>query len=198
MGVAKQNKIERLIIHCSASPDEIDLGVAEINKWHKVRGFSAYDGKTFCGYHYVVRRDGTIEQGRPEGIVGAHTAGHNTGSLGLCWIGMGRLGARQRQSIIELCVALLRRHNLNENDIHGHNDFTDRKTCPNFNNPMTFMGIEHFRETVKLTIQEREGYGEVYNNQGFLSGESDRACGSCDGNACSSGVDCSHDPNKKG
>lgn len=74
-------KITEIIIHCSATPPNLDIGVAEIDKWHKERGWSG------CGYHAVIRRDGTIEKGRPLERPGAHARGHNSNSIGICLIG---------------------------------------------------------------------------------------------------------------
>lgn len=74
-------KISRLIIHCSASKEGNDVTVAQIDKMHRQRGFAC------IGYHYVIYRDGSIHEGRDISKVGAHTAGYNTGSIGICYIG---------------------------------------------------------------------------------------------------------------
>ena len=57
---------DTIILHCSATYPSMDVGVSEIDFWHRQRGF---DG---IGYHYVVRLDGTIEEGRPYHLDGAH------------------------------------------------------------------------------------------------------------------------------
>ncbi|MDO5643861.1 MAG: N-acetylmuramoyl-L-alanine amidase [Paracoccus sp. (in: a-proteobacteria)] len=67
--------------HYSATYPDQDIGVAEIREMHRKRGWRD------VGYHYVIRRDGTIERGRPESKVGAHVAGHNATSIGICCIG---------------------------------------------------------------------------------------------------------------
>ena len=77
--------ITLIIIHCSAvGPDQIS-SAAKIEEWHKERGFKC------IGYHYVIRRDGTIELGRPEWQVGAHChvkgQNHNKHSIGVCYEG---------------------------------------------------------------------------------------------------------------
>ena len=64
-------RIDSIIIHCTASPDYMDIGVKEIDRWHKDRGWSQ------IGYHYVVRRNGEIERGRPIEQQGAHAKGAN-------------------------------------------------------------------------------------------------------------------------
>jgi N-acetylmuramoyl-L-alanine amidase len=70
-----------LVVHCSATPPDQDIGVEEIRKWHKATGWDD------VGYHYVVRRDGTIEAGRSLDFQGAHVEGHNHESLGICLVG---------------------------------------------------------------------------------------------------------------
>jgi len=73
--------IKYLVVHCSATPPSDDIGFTEINKWHKERGWSG------CGYHFIIRRDGTIERGRRLNEVGAHTYGYNRVSWGICMVG---------------------------------------------------------------------------------------------------------------
>lgn len=74
-------KITELILHCSATPEGKDFSTTDIDRWHKARGFK------MIGYHYVIRLDGTIEQGRPLEMTGAHCKGHNAHSIGICYIG---------------------------------------------------------------------------------------------------------------
>lgn len=59
----------------------MDIGVAEIDRWHRARGWR------MVGYHYIIRRDGTVENGRPVEDVGAHAAGNNHHSIGICMVG---------------------------------------------------------------------------------------------------------------
>jgi N-acetylmuramoyl-L-alanine amidase len=70
-----------IVIHCSATRPTQDIGVADITRWHIQRGFDT------VGYHYVIRRNGELETGRPETAVGAHVRGHNTHSVGICLAG---------------------------------------------------------------------------------------------------------------
>jgi len=74
-------RIDMLIVHCSATPPDMDIGVEEIRAWHKARGWSD------IGYHFVIRRDGVTETGRPAQVVGAHARGHNKRSIGICLVG---------------------------------------------------------------------------------------------------------------
>lgn len=73
--------INLIVVHCSATGERHDIGVVNIREWHKARGM------VDIGYHYVIRRDGTVEQGRPESEPGAHAVGYNHDSLGICLVG---------------------------------------------------------------------------------------------------------------
>ena len=59
--------ITLIVIHCSAVRPDQTSSAAQIDSWHRQRGW-----KLGIGYHYVVRRNGEIEPGRPEWMVGAH------------------------------------------------------------------------------------------------------------------------------
>lgn len=74
-------RIDTIIIHCSATKRGADYGAADIEQWHRQRGFRS------IGYHYVVRLDGTVEAGRPIEQTGAHCKGWNATSIGICYIG---------------------------------------------------------------------------------------------------------------
>ena len=116
--------MNKVIIHCSDSPNHMDVGVAEIRRWHLERGFND------VGYHYVIRRDGTIEVGRMESVQGAHTYGHNRDSLGICLIGRESFTEEQYSSLQRLIREFEVRYDLIS--VHGHMDFDSGKTCPNF------------------------------------------------------------------
>jgi hypothetical protein len=74
-------KIERIVVHTAATPEGRDIGAQEIDRWHRQRGWR------MIGYHYVIRLDGTVEEGRDETIPGAHARGYNRTSIGICLIG---------------------------------------------------------------------------------------------------------------
>jgi N-acetylmuramoyl-L-alanine amidase len=75
------DRIDTLIIHCTATPANLDIGAKTIDRWHKERGWAG------IGYHIVIRRDGTVENGRPLHTMGAHAHGKNRTSIGIVWIG---------------------------------------------------------------------------------------------------------------
>lgn len=75
-------EINLIVVHCTYSPPRLDIGVEEIRKWHVEE-----NSWTDIGYHFVIRRDGTIEDGRPVERPGAHVKGHNSNSIGIAWVG---------------------------------------------------------------------------------------------------------------
>jgi N-acetylmuramoyl-L-alanine amidase len=74
-------EIKYIVIHCTATKPSQDIGVSEIDEWHKARGWKG------VGYHFVVRRDGTVERGRMVEEIGAHAHGYNLESVGVAMVG---------------------------------------------------------------------------------------------------------------
>lgn len=70
-----------IVIHCAATRPSQDVGAADIRKWHKAKGWAD------IGYHWVIRRNGKIEKGRAENLVGAHEPTRNRNSVGVCLVG---------------------------------------------------------------------------------------------------------------
>ena len=125
-------KIDRIIIHCSATSPSQDFDASDINRWHKARGWSG------IGYHYVIKLDGTIEKGRPVEKVGAHAFGYNKRSIGLCYIGgVDEEGSPkdtrtpEQLRAMDIFVAMLK-DDYKSATVHGHNEFSN-KACPSFN-----------------------------------------------------------------
>lgn len=81
MAKLNPDKVKYLVVHCSASQAKSNLSAKDIDRMHRQRGFLK------IGYHYVIKRDGTVEAGRPETEVGAHVEGYNSVSLGICMVG---------------------------------------------------------------------------------------------------------------
>lgn len=77
----KLKDVRYIVIHCSATPPDMDIGLAEIDRWHRARGFFK------VGYHFIIRRDGTVEVGRSIDEPGAHAVGYNSVSIGICLVG---------------------------------------------------------------------------------------------------------------
>lgn len=126
----KLNKIRKLVVHVSDSPDDIDLGVKEIKRWH-TDPVPQGNGWADIGYHWVIRRSGKIEVGRPKDLVGAHVKGHNSDSLGICWVGKKIIAKKQYVALLDLLTELMEEHGLNLDNVVGHTELDPKKTCPN-------------------------------------------------------------------
>ena len=123
--------ISKIIIHCSATKPDQDIGLDEIRKWHLKRGFND------IGYHYVVRLNGTMDIGRPIERVGAHVRGHNKESIGICYVGgLNYKGIPEDTRLKcqkEQLIAILKqlKEEFPTAEIIGHNDISS-KACPCF------------------------------------------------------------------
>jgi len=125
-------KIDKRIVHCSATKEGVNYSVETIRSWHKMRGWSD------IGYHYLVHLDGSISYGRDINKIGAHVKGHNTGSIGVCYVGGVETDGKtpkdtrtpeQKESLLDLIKTLKR---LNSNAVvYGHRDFSS-KACPSY------------------------------------------------------------------
>lgn len=73
--------INLIVVHCSATRADHALTTEELETIHRRRGFRG------IGYHYYIRRDGTVANTRPLELIGAHAKGHNAHSIGLCYEG---------------------------------------------------------------------------------------------------------------
>jgi N-acetylmuramoyl-L-alanine amidase len=131
-------KIKRIVVHCSDSPDSLDIGVKEIREWHTSPPPNGR-GWRDVGYHKVIRRGGKIESGRFENgdsilegaEIGAHAVGHNAASLAVCLVGRLRFDRRQIAALLTLLAELCRKHDVAVSDVVGHYELDSRKTCPN-------------------------------------------------------------------
>ena len=131
----KKQNIDAIVIHCTATRAGQDVHASDIDKWHKERGFSC------IGYNYVIRLDGTIEQGRPLTMDGAHcnTAGmsgktYNKHSIGIVYVGgLDRDGnpadtrtVAQKAALVDLVYRLLDEYPTIK-EVIGHRDASPDK-----------------------------------------------------------------------
>ena len=131
-------KISEIIVHCAATPEGKPFTVADIDAWHRKRGFRC------IGYHFVIYLDGSVHEGRDVAEVGAHCSGHNANSIGICYIGgcASTKNAKgdyppkdtrtpaQRAALVRLVADMRKKYP--GATVHGHNEF-DNKACPSFN-----------------------------------------------------------------
>jgi N-acetylmuramoyl-L-alanine amidase len=120
-------EIDRLVIHHSAS-DPSKTSVSDIKRWHvEERGWDA------IGYHHVITAHGLLEYTRPIHLQGAHTQGHNNGTLGVCVIGDNTIPEHrwnhfQMRALFNHYDAVLR---LFPNiKVYGHKDLSSKTECP--------------------------------------------------------------------
>lgn len=120
-----------IFVHCSATKATQDVGVREIRQWHKEQGWLD------VGYHFIIRRDGTVEDGRDVNAVGSHARGHNHNSVGVCLVGgideKGRHEAnftpQQMSSLRTLLEVLMDKYPIAV--LKAHHDVAP-KACPSF------------------------------------------------------------------
>lgn len=126
--------VRYIVVHYSATYPHQNVTAADIDRMHKGRGFNK------IGYHYFYRRDGTEEVGRQENEVGAHVAGFNTGSIGLCWaggietktgpnVGVKNITPQQEEALIKR-IKILKQKWPNA-QVVGHRDLKPTQ-CPGF------------------------------------------------------------------
>lgn len=131
-----ERRIDKIIIHCSATNEKMDIGATEIKKWHTDPSPDG-NGWNDIGYHYVIRRNGALELGRPENVIGSHVKNHNANSIGICLVGgVDRQGNTAKNFTPHQWISLehiVRKLQLKYPlaIIHGHNEFA-AKDCPSF------------------------------------------------------------------
>ena len=125
-------KIDKILVHCAATPEGKNFTVEDIDKWHRARGFKK------IGYHFVIYNDGSVHKGRDIEEIGAHCTNHNSRSIGICYIGgVAKDGKTpkdtrtepQKIALLELLKELKVKYPKAE--IYGHRDFAN-KACPSF------------------------------------------------------------------
>lgn len=137
--------IDEIIIHCSATPADMDIGAAEIKhlhtspktypiKWGKYNTHGK--GWSDNGYHIVIRRNGETELGRPIERKGAHAKGHNSHSIGICMIGEGGEHTEAQWDTLKYVVKEYLK-TYPEAKVKGHYEVDDNKPdCPGFDIPV--------------------------------------------------------------
>lgn len=125
-GLSRRGSTNRIILHhaeaSTCTPEDI-------NRWHKANGWSG------AGYHFLVRKDGTVYSLRPEWALGAHAAGNNFDSLGICFEGSfmrETMGDTQIQAGRELVAYLKSKYGISK--VQRHKDVCPTD-CPGTNFP---------------------------------------------------------------
>ena len=132
----KRELTDTIVIHCSATPETMDIGVEKIKEWHvKDNGWDD------VGYHFIITRDGTIEPARPEDMQGAHAPRVNHRSIAICMIGgsdanggwSNNFTDEQWVTLKALLLNLTKKYEIKK--IIGHYQVDDKKECPSFKVP---------------------------------------------------------------
>jgi len=131
----KRIKTDTIVIHCTQTPADMDFGVDKVTTWHKNRGFDT------IGYHYLIKRDGTLEAGRDEDLVGAHAVQVNGTSIGVALVGGGNVDMgwennflpEQFDTLKQIISRLKEDYDITK--IIGHYQVDDKKKCPSFDVP---------------------------------------------------------------
>jgi len=131
-------RIDYIVIHCSATKPSADIGAEEIRRWHSDPPPKG-NGWRDIGYHYVIRRSGQVEPGRPPREIGAHVSGYNSYSLGICLVGGLNASGKAENNFLPAQWAALKtlvadlKQKFPRAEIKGHRDFPGvRKDCPCF------------------------------------------------------------------
>ena len=133
--MSKRRNTNWIVIHCSATRGSQNFTAADIRRWHLEKGWKD------IGYHFVIRRGGTVEPGRAQDAIGSHVQGHNTDSVGICLVGgiddktwkpADNFTAAQWKSLRTLVERLTKTYPAAK--VLGHRDFPGvQKACPSFN-----------------------------------------------------------------
>ena len=121
-------KVEGIALHHSGVT--VLQSVEVIHNYHKSKGWAG------IGYHYYVRKDGSVYRGRPENMAGAHCPGVNSISIGICAEGNFNeetMSDEQKQAIIELVKDIKSRYDIKW--IKGHREIISTD-CPGNNFPL--------------------------------------------------------------
>lgn len=144
-------EITLIVIHCSATPNGRWVTTLDIDQWHAERGFArrgywrarqnAQLGA--IGYHFAIYTNGAIATGRHLAEIGAHVAGNNRDSIGICVVGTDQFSRAQWSSLAALVDRL--RQEFPHARVTGHRDLSPDqdndglvepwewlKTCPGF------------------------------------------------------------------
>ena len=132
----KRELTDTIVIHCSATPATMDIGVEKIREWH------VDDNKwDDVGYHHIITRDGTLEPARPEEMQGAHAPAANYRSVAICMIGGANSFVDWENNFLDpqwvtlkaLLLNLIEKYEIKK--IIGHYQVDDKKECPSFKVP---------------------------------------------------------------
>lgn len=149
--LTKRRSTTRIILHHAAARK---CTAQQIHSWHLANGWAG------IGYHFFVRKDGSVYRGRPETVVGAHAGNNNYDSIGICFEGnfmTETMGGAQRKAGQELVQYLKDKYGISK--VQRHSD-VNATGCPGTRFP--------FKEISEGTAEEKpaesaaEGFTTVF------------------------------------
>ena len=150
--MSTRGSTDYIALHHAAA---VTCSAQDIDNWHKNNGWSG------IGYHYFVRKNGSIYRGRPEWAVGAHVSGMNNCSLGICAEGdydkEQTMPDAQKSAIIALIKDVKSRYP--QAKIVGHRDI-GASDCPGKYYPLDYFNNYNYAESEELTVSQ---YDELKN-----------------------------------
>ncbi|HEX2205519.1 MAG TPA: N-acetylmuramoyl-L-alanine amidase [Longimicrobium sp.] len=163
MAALRPDKVKYIVVHTAAATMR-NVDAKEIDRWHKANGWQG------IGYHYVILNDrhdhkaeGTLEKGRPIGEQGAHVAGINDVSVGICCVGDGDrddFTPKQMARLLDLITELRRRFDVAVEDVIGHREVNDliRKGIVNekYKTGKTCPGRKVSMDEIRAALRERD------------------------------------------
>jgi len=137
----RSKETDFIVVHCSATPADRDIGAADIDDMHKARGWQG------IGYHLVIRRDGRVEMGEDLRRMGAHCKGVNDRSVGVCMVGgvdeendsAHNFEPEQFRSLASVLNLLMLMYP--KASVRGHRDFSPDKNRDGVVTPDEFMKL---------------------------------------------------------
>lgn len=149
--LTKRRSTTRIILHHAAASK---CTAQQIHSWHLANGWVG------IGYHFFVRKDGSVYRGRPETVVGAHAGNNNYDSIGVCFEGSfdrEEMPAAQKQAGMELVAYLKQKYGIST--VQRHSD-VNATGCPGKNFP--FKEISEGTAAGKPAESTAEGFTAVF------------------------------------
>ena len=146
-GLSKRQSTKYIVLHHAAAKT---CTAADIDRWHKDNGWSG------IGYHYFIRKDGSIYRGRPEDTQGAHVLHHNGDTIGICAEGdytvEQTMPQAQYSAILSLIADIQTRYP--DTDIVGHREIGS-SDCPGRYYPLQSIKGDAERGDIDMTTAQQ-------------------------------------------
>ena len=172
--LVKRTKTEMIVLHHAASKS---CTAQDIHSWHLAKQWSG------IGYHFFVRKDGTIYRGRPEDVVGAHATNYNSKSIGICFEGdytIQTMPKAQLEAGKELVAYLKDKYKISM--VKAHRDLM-ATSCPGVKFPFDEIANAKQKENLILSFQkvaQADGYKFAkYGCDGIYGNETAEAMKKC-------------------